>query len=146
MLAKDFLALCETDWPEADMIALNALGYVRKREGRRGYVWYDPDGNTVDTLEIDLQAIDAPPNHPYASRADAGFQREVEDALYRLAAEKETFLTLYGPNNHSKDYKGNIFPQFTMNWKRNGRLSIIECDNLSWLYAAALVELTTEGK
>ena len=88
MLASDFLALCETAWPEANLRIAKILGHkMRTREG--GIATTDGAG----ILHSCPYYVDESIDH----RADADLAREVEDALFKLADEKDLTLHLTRP-------------------------------------------------
>ena len=140
MLASDFLALCETAWPEANLRIAKILGHkMRTREG--GIATTDGAG----ILHSCPYYVDESIDH----RADADLAREVEDALFKLADEKDLGLTGFRDQEY-KDVNGKwtcfIRFQLALRARDGDTIMMVFASNKSWLMAAALVELTTERK
>lgn len=126
MTAQQFLKLCETGWTEANCEALHALRHKDIRE------------NTG----LNRECIDNP---KIGSRADAELAREVVDKLYEITDKKnvEIGITRLRPSY----CEANNYPRFSLHsYYADGDVCITEQhDNLTWLYAAAVVQLATEG-
>ncbi len=125
MKASEFLELCEKDWRDANRKVQKALGY--------------PLPSYVEELYIDYPSIDG--------RADADLAREVEDKLFEIADEKGLQVSLKrNPMRYVPKFYPTLFDLLIWDAHANEYYFNGKHDNLSWLMAAALVQLTTEGK
>ena len=124
MKASEFLALCEDNWEVANCEVQAAMGHTYS------------EGLYIDSPEE-------------KRRADAVLEREVEDALFKLADEKDLGLTGFRGQEY-KDVNGKwtcfIRFQLALRARDGDTIMMVFASNKSWLMAAALVELTTERK
>ena len=128
MRATEFLKLCEADWHEANQVI---EGLVRPAS-IYGSIKPDNIRRWIDRVY--------PENAIY--RADADLAREVEEKLFEVADEKTNcnLSIIIRPTSWVKSCASKRY-----NLLLTGHF-FIEHDNLSWLRAAALVELMTEER
>ena len=119
MKAAEFFELCKTDWDKANQDLAGLLGKV------------------LDEKRWLSACIDVPDG----IRADADLAREVEDKLFEALEDNALSLNL-------RRYNTGLFglQLYKCLGHKERELSYTEHVNLSWLRAAALVELMTEGK
>ena len=126
--ASDFLALCEIDICEANRVTWEALGHAIQGINEDCWATVDKDGKHYNFPQY-IDDLLGP------NRADADLACEVEDALFKLADEKKACVKLF--RNYPAMFQLTLF---TTGSKGNTSL-FCEHSNLSWLMAAALVEL-----
>lgn len=134
MKATEFLELCEKDWHKANHVVAETLGYRC---------------TTDHSGDLKLTALDKPniyggyfiDDKTGTIHADSDLARGVEDKLFEVADEGGLSLKL---NRYATQLFG--LQAYKSLGHKERELLYVEDFNLSWLRAAALVELMTEEK